>query len=166
MENKDVIALLDELYAMITEAWPVPLGNDKCIIERAKAVELINGIKEALPGSIAESKRLVAARDEFINNAKREAEAVRKNAEEQQKSMVDEQEIVRLARAKSDELISSAEAFSRKLRGTADEYVDRIMSNSEKSISDALNLIQTAHKLYTSYMDLQRRGESPSYSEN
>ena len=34
MEQTDVIELLDGLYSMIAEAWGVPLGNDKCIIER------------------------------------------------------------------------------------------------------------------------------------
>ena len=43
--NRDVLELLDMLYAMVTDAWGVPLGNDKCIIEREKAVELINDIK-------------------------------------------------------------------------------------------------------------------------
>ena len=109
MENNDVIELLDSLYSMVTEAWGVPLGNDKCIIEREKAIEIINQIKESLPASIAEAKRLVAARDEFIGNAKREAESLRKNAEEQARTMVEEQEIVRVARARSAELIGSAE---------------------------------------------------------
>ena len=75
--NNDVIELLDILYGMVTGAWGVPLGNDKCIIEREKAVELINDIKVNLPSALAEAKRLVAARDEFIGNAKREAEALR-----------------------------------------------------------------------------------------
>ena len=82
MENSNIIELLDILYAMVSEAWGVPLGNDKCIIERDKAIEIIDEIKNSLPSSIAEAKRLVAARDEFIGNAKREADALRKNAEE------------------------------------------------------------------------------------
>ena len=68
--NRDVLELLDVLYAMVTDAWSVPLGNDKCIIEREKAVALINDIKASLPSSVAEAQRLVAARDEFIGNAK------------------------------------------------------------------------------------------------
>ena len=76
--NNDIIALLDSLYNMVTEAWGVPLGVDKCIIERDKALEIINDIKANLPTALAEAKRLVAARDEFIGNAKREAEALRR----------------------------------------------------------------------------------------
>ena len=71
MDNNDIIELLDILYGMVTDAWGVPLGSDKCVIEREKAIEIINDIKASLPASIAEAKRLVAARDEFIGNAKR-----------------------------------------------------------------------------------------------
>ena len=58
MDNNDIIELLDILYGMVTEAWGVPLGNDKCIIEREKAIEIINDIKANLPPALAEAKRL------------------------------------------------------------------------------------------------------------
>ena len=121
MANNDIIELLDILYGMVNEAWSVPLGNDKCIIEREKAIEIINEIKVNLPTAIAEAQRLVSARDEFIGNAKREAEAMRKNAEEQARIMIEEQEIVRVARQKSNEMITSAEAKSKELRRVASE---------------------------------------------
>ena len=54
MDNNDIIELLDILYGMVTEAWGVPLGNDKCIIERDKAIEIINDIKANLPTAMAE----------------------------------------------------------------------------------------------------------------
>ena len=56
MENSnDIIELLDILYGMVNEAWGVPLGNDKCIIEREKAIDIINEIKANLPTSIQTS---------------------------------------------------------------------------------------------------------------
>ena len=166
MDNNDVIELLDILYGMVTEAWGVPLGNDKCIIEREKAIEIINEIKASLPSSIAESKRLVAARDEFIGSAKREAEALRKNAEEQARSMVEEQEIVRVARARSAELIASAEAKSRELRKVASDYVEDIMRQSESSISSALATIQSAHKSFQSFSSAASSGPVNSQSSH
>ena len=148
--NNDIIELLDILYSMITEAWGVPLGNDKCIIERDKAVEIINDIKANLPTELAEAKRLVAARDEFIGNAKREAEALRKSAEEKARLMVEEQEIVRAARAQSAEMIAAAETKSRELRRVASEYVDQMMSEAETSITAALNAIRGSHEAFAS----------------
>ena len=148
MANNDIIELLDILYGMVTEAWSVPLGNDKCIIEREKAIEIINEIKTNLPTAIAEAQRLVAARDEFIGNAKREAEALRKNAEEQAHLMIEEQEVVRVARARSSEMIASAENKSKELRRVATEYVDDLMRNTEQSLNDALATIRGAHESF------------------
>ena len=137
--NSNVLDLLDVLYGMVTDAWSVPLGNDKCIIEREKAVALINDIKASLPSSVAEAQRLVSARDEFIGNAKREAEALRKNAEEQARAMVEEQEIVRVARAKSAEL-----------RRVASQYVDDIIRQTVESLNGALTTVQTAQSSFRS----------------
>ena len=148
--NRNVLDLLDVLYAMVTDAWSVPLGNDKCIIEREKAVALINDIKASLPSSVAEAQRLVAARDEFIGNAKREAEALRKNAEEQARTMVEEQEIVRVAKAKSAEMLSSAEAKSKELRRVASQYVDDIIRQTVESLNGALTTVQTAQNSFHS----------------
>lgn len=139
MDNaNDIIELLDILYGMVNEAWGVPLGNDKCIIEREKAIDIINDIKAALPTSIAESKRLVAARDEFIGNAKREAESLRKSAEEQAAQLVDEQEIVRVAREKSTAMLADAEKKTSELRRLASAYVDDMMRKAEECLNDAL----------------------------
>ena len=149
MDNhNDVIKLLDILYGMITEAWGVPLGNDKCIIERDKAVEIINDIKSNLPTELAEAKRLVAARDEFIGNAKREAEALRKSAEEKARLMVEEQEIVRTAKAQSVELINSAELKSRELRRVASDYVDQMMAQAEQQMAAALSALRGSHAAF------------------
>ena len=151
MDNtNDVIELLDILYGMVTEAWPVPLGNDKCIIERNKAIEIINDIKTNLPTSLAEAKRLVAARDEFIGNAKREAEAMRKSAEDKARIMVEEQEIVRVAKARSADMIASAEAKSRELRRVAADYVDDLMRQTEESISAALSTVRSSRSAFNS----------------
>ena len=73
MDN-EVMELIDQLYTMVSEAWGVPLGNEKCIVERDQVLEILDEIKTAMPVELSEAKRLVSARDEFINNAKREAD--------------------------------------------------------------------------------------------
>jgi hypothetical protein len=64
--------------------------------------------------------------------------------------MVEEQEIVRVARARSAELIGSAETKSRELRKVASDYVDDIMRQSEESVSSALSRIQAARRNFQS----------------
>lgn len=154
MENtNDILELLDFLYGMVTEAWGVPLGNDKCIIEREKAIDIINDIKAALPASVSESKRLVAARDEFIGNAKREAESLRKSAEDKAAKLVDEQEIVRVARERSAQMIADAEKKSSELKRLASEYVDEMMRKAEESLNDALTTVRQTQGAFRSGSD-------------
>ncbi len=160
MANNDIIELLDILYGMVTEAWSVPLGNDKCIIEREKALKVISDIKAAMPSSVAEAKRLVAARDEFIGNAKREAEAMRKSAEEKARILVDEQEISRVARIKSAEMISSAENKAAEIRRIAGEYVDTLMRQSEETLAASLGAIREKRSNFRGVQEARRPAPS------
>ena len=158
MDNtNDVIELLDILYGMVNEAWGVPLGNDKCIIEREKAIEIINEIKDSLPNELAEAKRLVAARDEFIGNAKREAEAMRKSAEEKARAMVEEQEVMRTARARSTEMINTAEARAKELRRLASGFVDDMMRQAEESLQTSMTELQRVHNSFRSQSSTEER---------
>jgi cell division septum initiation protein DivIVA len=133
-----VSELLEMLYSMINEAWGIPLGAEKCVIERDKALDLLDEIKSQFPNELAEAKRLVDSRAEFINSAKREADGIRKTAEERARQLIDEQEVIRAAKAKSHEMLAAAEASANELRRVANEYVDDAMKRTEEALGAAL----------------------------
>ncbi len=141
MEN-DVLELVEMLYTMVTEAWGVPLGNEKCIVERDKVLNLLDEIKAQLPAEVAEARRLVNARNEFIGNAKREAEAIRRAAEERARALVEEQEIVVAAKTRSNEVLTQAESRTRELYRVANEYVDDALRRTEEAINTALSEVR------------------------
>ena len=149
-ENEGILELIEMLYTMISDAWGVPLGNDKCLVDREKALDLIEEIKAQLPAEMAEAKRLVSARDEFIRNAKKEAESVRKMAEERARKLVEEQEILRTAKAQAEELIAAADNRARELRRAANEYVDESMRSAEETVADALDTIRQSRARFRS----------------
>jgi len=135
--GNNVTELLDMLYSMVSEAWGIPLGADKCVVERDKVLDLLDEIKGELPTELAEAQRLVAARTEFISNAKREADSIRQTAEDTARRLVDEQEIVRAAKEKANSLISEAETKAAELRRVANEYADDALRRTEDAISEA-----------------------------
>lgn len=149
MEN-DVLELVEMLYTMVSEAWGVPLGNEKCIVERDKVLIILDEIKAQLPNELAEAKRLKTARDEFISSAKREAESIRKSAEEHARGLIEEQEIVKAARLRSNELLSSAESRTRELYKVANNYVDDAMRRTEEAIASALNEVRQSRAEFRS----------------
>ena len=127
MDN-EVMELIDELYSMVSEAWGVPLGNDKCIVERDKVLNMIEDIKAQLPVELSEAKRLVSARDEFIGNAKREAESIRRAAEEKAREIRAGYEAQ--AQAEAADAAQSREKAAQPARpGSAAEY-NRFMHSS------------------------------------
>jgi dsDNA-specific endonuclease/ATPase MutS2 len=134
--------LLQMLHTMISEAWGLPLGAEKCVIERDKALDLLDEIKAQFPSELAEAKRLLDARSDFVNNAKREAEQIKRGAEERARQLIEEQEITRISRAKSNEMLNSAHTTSTELRRVANEYVDDTMKRTEEAIAAALEEIR------------------------
>ena len=140
--------MLNMLHAMITEAWGVPLGAEKCIIERDKALDILDEIRGQFPTEIAEAKRLLDARADFINNAKREAEAIKRSAEERARQLIDEQEIIKISRTKSNEMLSYAESSTSELRRVANEYVDDAMLRTEEALTAALDEIRQSRSRF------------------
>ncbi|MDR1132217.1 MAG: hypothetical protein LBL15_07355 [Oscillospiraceae bacterium] len=149
MEN-EVTELLEVLYNTVADAWSVPLGKDKCMINRESVLNLLDEIKAQLPIELSEAKRLLAARDEFVSNAKREAETIRKAAEDQARRLVEEQEITRIARAHANEIVAGSETKSRELVRAANEYVDDALRRTEEAVAAALNEIRQSRSRFRS----------------
>jgi cell division septum initiation protein DivIVA len=154
--------LLEMLYSMINEAWGIPLGAEKCVIERDKALDLIDEIKAQFPNELAEAKRLVDARAEFISGAKKEAELIRKTAEDRARQLIEEQEVIRAAKSRSNEIMSNAEASAGELKRAANEYVDDAMRRTEEALAAALEEMHQTRGRFRSAAGSAIRQQRPS----
>ena len=129
--------LLDMLYELIDEAKSVPLSSEKCIIERDKALDLLDDIKAQFPMELNEAKKLIAARTDYIASAKREADLIRKQAEDQARQMLSEEEIMARAKQKSSEILRQTEDRARELRKSANDYCEDALRRTEEAIGEA-----------------------------
>ena len=147
MENQ-ALAIIDMLYTMIAEAWGVPLGNDKCIVERDKALGLLDDLKAVLPLELSEARRLVNARDDFVNSAKQEAETIRRTAQEEADRMVEKQSVLQAAQEKADEIVRTAEEKSQGVRQAANSFLDDALRKTEDAMAQALESVRTARSQF------------------
>jgi cell division septum initiation protein DivIVA len=127
--------LLSMLYNMVQEAWSVPLGADKCILQREKVLDLIDEINAALPADLKQARTIVEARNEVIASAKREADAIRLQAEEKARRLVSEETVLLEAKRRAGDIITSAESKSADIRKVTNDYVE----DSFKRVTDALS---------------------------
>ncbi|MCD7948400.1 MAG: hypothetical protein LUG13_09000 [Oscillospiraceae bacterium] len=134
--------LMDMLFAMIDEAKNVPLSGDKCMLERDKALDLMDEIRGQFPMELAEAKKLISSRNEYISSAKREAELIRKQAEEQARQLISQEEILLKAKQMGNDMLRQAEERSRELRHAANTYCEDALRRTEEAVSDAYDEIK------------------------
>ena len=140
--------LLDSLYEMIEDAKGVPITGDKCMLERDKALDLLDDVRAQFPVEFAEARKLLANRNEYLASAKREAELMRKQAEEQARQMVGETQLMRQASQQSADLtrqteqktaeqLRAADAQARDLKRAAEQYCDDLLRRAEEAVAEA-----------------------------
>lgn len=137
--------LLDMLFELIDEAKSVPLSGEKCMVDRDKALDLLDEIRAQFPMELSEAKKLVASRNDYISSAKREAELIRKQAEDHARQMVAEHEILSQARTRANDMMRQAEERSRELRRVANEYCEDALKRTEEAVADAYDEIKQSH---------------------
>ena len=140
--------LLDMLYELIDEAKSVPLSSEKCIIERDKALDLLDDIKAQFPMELNEAKKLIAARTDYIASAKREADLIRKQAEDQARQMLSEEEIMDRAKQKSSEILRQTEERARELRKSANDYCEDALRRTEEAIGEAYEELKASRNKF------------------
>ncbi len=140
--------LLDMLFQMIDEAKNVPLSSDKCMLERDKALDLLDEIRAQFPMELAESKKLLASRNEYIASAKREAELIRKQAEDQARQMLAQDELLSKAKQRGNEILRQAEERSRDLRRAANEYCEDALRRTEEAVAEAYDEIKKSRSRF------------------
>ena len=61
MAEENVQKLLDMLYEMIDEAKNAPLSNDKCVLNRDEALDLLDEIRAQMPVELKSSSAPVTS---------------------------------------------------------------------------------------------------------
>ena len=131
--------LLDMLFDMVDEAKNVPLSSDKCMIERDRALDLIDDIRAQFPVELTEAKKVMATRADMLSSAKREAEAIRKAAEDKARQM----DVITLqAKQRANEMMQQAEERSRELKRSANEYCEDALRRTEEAVAEAYDEIK------------------------
>jgi Skp family chaperone for outer membrane proteins len=134
--------LLDMLFEMIDEAKNAPLSSDKCVIERDRALDLIDDIRGQFPMELAEARKVMANRNEMIASSKREAENIRKSAEDKARQIMAEDVITLQAKQRANEMIQVAEERSRELKRSANEYCEDALRRTEEAVAEAYDEIK------------------------
>lgn len=161
MNHNGIEDLISILYETVQDARAVPLSSEKCIIEREKVLDLLDEISNSLPGELKQAKTIVDSRSEVITNARREAETIRKQAQQEAQQLASKEEVVKLAQQQADELMRSTHDKVRELKQVTNAYVDDALRRTEEAITSALGEIRDSRSKFRGLTNPQTKKASP-----
>ena len=144
--------LLDMLFDMIDEAKNAPLSSGKCVIDRDKALDLIEDVKAQFPVELAEAKKILSARKEYMAAAKRDADDIVQRAKNEAVQLVNEAQVMSQARQKANELMAQAEKKAKEVRRSANEYCEDVLRRTEEALADAHTEMRQVHTRFRTAM--------------
>lgn len=142
MSNRTTEDIIGALYDMVQDARAMPLAADKCILERDRVLDMLDEIIAQLPSELKQSRTIVESRNELISQARREAESIVRNAQEEAKRLVTKENIYLEARRRAEELVDQTQNRIEQLRKAANEYMDESLRQTEETIARALNEVR------------------------
>jgi cell division septum initiation protein DivIVA len=134
--------LIDTLYENIQDAATLPLSGGKCLIDQEKILDILDDVRATLPSDLKMAKDIVDKRNEMIAAGKREAEAMRSQAEAKVREMINKDQMVTEAKHKAVEILGNAQIQAKELRQAANDYCEDTLKRTEENVAMALDEIK------------------------
>lgn len=136
--------LLDQIDEMVEKAWGLPLSGGKCLVEADRLRDIVDDIRGNMPSEVRQAKSIVADRADIIDTAKREAEAIVREAEQKAQNMVMQEEIVKQSQQKASEILMQTQQKCREMRKGAQDFTEDLLKQTEESLAKHANEVHQA----------------------
>lgn len=157
MNDRNSEDIIGALYDMVQDARSMPLAADKCILERDKVLDMLDEIIAQLPGEIKQSRTIVESRNELISQARREADAILREAQEKAKQMITREAIYAEAKKRSEDLVGQTQNRINQLQKAGNDYMDESLRQTEEAISNALAEVRETRMKFRTVTEAQEK---------
>ena len=165
MNEQNIEDIISALYDMVQDARALPLGADKCILERDKVLDMLDEIIVQLPIELKQSRTIVESRNELIGQARREAENLIRQAQEQANKMIAEETIYQEAKRQCQEMVVQTKARMAELRRASNDYMDDALRRTEEAVAMSLEDVRDTRAKFKALIDAQEKRFDPTEDE-
>lgn len=155
--SSNIEDIIGSLYDMVQDARTMPLAADKCILERDRVLDMLDEVIAQMPGELKQSRTIVESRNELINQARREAEAILRQAQEEAQALVTKEAIYEEAKKRSEELIAQTQNRVIQLRKAGNDYMDDALRQTEEVIAQALSDVRDTRMRFRAVTEAQEQ---------
>ena len=157
MNEQNIEDIISALYDMVQDARALPLGADKCIVERDKVLDMLDEIIAQLPVELKQARTIVESRNELIGQARREAEALIRQAQEKADKLVEEEAIYQEAKRQCQEMVLQTQNRMAELRKVSNDYMDDALRRTEEAIALSLEDVRDTRIKFKSLVEAQEK---------
>ena len=157
MSDRNTEDIIGALYDLVQDARSMPLAADKCILERDRVLDMLDEIIAQLPGELKHARTIVESRNELISQARREAEIIMRQAQDQAKQMVTKEAIYVEAKRRAEELVGQTQDRINALKKASNEYMDESLRKTEEVIADALANVRDTRVKFRAVTEAQEQ---------
>ena len=137
----DLETLLLQIREIIDTARTMPMSAS-VLVNREETLEIVDDALHSLPEELRHARWLLKEREEYLAQARRDAEDIVEAARVQAERMVERTEVAREARRVAQQVVSHAEADSRRLRHEAEDYIDQKLASFEVVLERTMQTVQ------------------------
>jgi hypothetical protein len=137
----DVEDLLLRVREQVEIARSMPMSAS-VLVNREELLAMLDEAVQALPEELRHARWLLKEREEFLEEARRDAQDIREQAAATAARMVEEREIVRQADATARQIVHDAEAAARQIQHEAEDYIDQKLAAFEVVLDRTMQTVQ------------------------
>ncbi len=138
--------ILEQIDEMLDAAWSMPLSGGKIVVDGEKMRDMMDKVRDALPGEIRQAYAIVKDRASIVETAKKEAEEIIRRAEERRAQIISNEEVVRLAQERANEIQAQTQKRVREMRRTAQEFTDDLLRRTEETLTQQVAQVRQARQ--------------------
>ena len=165
MNEQNLEELINSLYDYIQDAKNLPLSADKCVLERDKALDLLDEIVARLPGELKQSRAIVESRNELIGQARRESENIIRQAQEKANEMVTKEAIYVEAKRQCQDMVLQTQVRLAELRKASNDYMDDALRRTEEAIAQSLSEVKDTRAKFKALAEAQEKKSGVSVTK-
>ncbi|MEU3047126.1 MULTISPECIES: cell division initiation protein [unclassified Streptomyces] len=136
----DVQKKLDDIVEAVTSARSMPMSAS-CVVNRAELLAMLEEVREALPGSLAQARELIGDREQVVAEARREAQRIIDSAHAERGSLISDTRVARESQGEADRIVAEARREAEEIRAEADDYVDSKLANFEVVLTKTIGSV-------------------------
>lgn len=157
MNEQTVEDIISALYDLVQGARALPLGADKCILERDKVLDMLDEIIAQLPEELKQARTIVESRNELIGQARREAENTIRQAQDKAAKLVEEEAIYQEAKRQCQEMVLQTQTRMAELRKASNDYMDDALRRTEEAIAMSLEDVRDTRSKFKALIENQEK---------